>query len=168
MSHALQARGQSAARFTMTATLAAVGAALMLIARIGGAADGTGAGAPRAEVEASAAWIRWLPGDLPAGGYLTLHNRGTHAATLVGASSTGYAEISIHRSINQGGTSSMQPVQQLRLEPGESVNFGAGGYHLMLEHPTTAVHPGDHVPITLHFEGGSSMTVSFEVRPPAS
>ena len=120
------------------------------------------------EMEVTAAWIRWLPADLPAGGYLTLHNRASHPVTLISVSSPNYAQVSLHRSVNQGGTSTMQPVHEIHLRAGESVNFAAGGYHLMLESPTNAVHPGDHVPITLHFAGGSSMTVSFEVRQPDS
>jgi len=157
MSRPRQPARRPATRFMGAGALAAMGATLALIA-----AAVAGASAP--EVEVSAAWMRWLPAGLPAGGYLTLHNRGSRPATLVGASSADYAQISMHLSVNQAGTSSMRPVEQIRLGPGESVSFAAGGYHLMLEHPTITVHPGDHVPITLHFAGGPSMTVSFEVR----
>ena len=148
-------------------TLAVVATALAAAGALSGTVRVL-AGESSSDVEVTAAWIRWLPADLPAGAYLTLHNRASHPVTLIGASSADYAEVSLHRSVNQGGTSTMQPVHEIRLRPGESVSFAAGGYHLMLERPSIAIHPGDHVPITLHFAGGSSLTASFEVRQPDS
>jgi len=109
------------------------------------------------------AWIRWLPAGVPEGGYATLTNTGEKAATLIAASSPDYGEVSIHRSVEQGGTLSMVPVQKIAINPHSTVDFVATGYHFMLMQPRKAQKPGDHVPITLRFAEGT-LTVQFEVR----
>ena len=42
------------------------------------------------------AWARWLPGDLPAGGYVTLVNSGERPISLIAVSSPDYALVSMH------------------------------------------------------------------------
>ena len=110
------------------------------------------------------AWIRWLPAGLPAGGYVSLTNGGDAAVNLVAASSPAYAEVSIHRSVESGGTVAMRPVAQITIDPHSRVDFAAAGYHFMLMQPIEPLEPGDRVPLTLRFADGSSVTVQFEVR----
>ncbi len=117
---------------------------------------------PRIRVDV--AWIRWLPAGLPAGGYMSLTNMGDTAVNLVAASSPAYAEVSIHRSVENGGTIVMQPVAQITIEPHSGVDFSAAGYHFMLMQPTKPLEPGGRVPISLRFADGSSLEVQFEVR----
>lgn len=119
-------------------------------------------------VQITDAWIRWLPASLPAGGYATLHNSGRQPQVLVGVSSLDYAVASLHQTIIRGDTSVMQPVPQITIPPGSTVSFATAGYHIMLEHPTKAVQPGDYVSIALHFAGGTAVNVLFEVRNPLS
>jgi copper(I)-binding protein len=114
------------------------------------------------------AWVRWLPAELPAGGYLTLVNSSDHPASLVAASSPDYAEVSLHRSRTVDGASRMGPVHEIAVAAHSSLAFAAHGYHLMLLHPTKPLKPGDHVPVTLMFAGGAALTVQFELRPPAA
>ncbi len=111
-----------------------------------------------------AAWIRWLPAGLAAGGYMSMSNLGDTAVSLVAASSPVYAGVSIHRSVESGGTVTMRPVAQITIEPHSRVDFAAAGYHFMLMQPLKPIEPGDHVPIVLRFAGGTSLTVQFEVR----
>src|ERR1700683_3882637 len=112
------------------------------------------------------AWIRWLPANLPAGGYATLRNIGNAPLILTGASSSAYEDVSLHRTSSHEGMSQMQPVVQITVAAGASLKFAADGYHIMLEHPTKALQPGDHVPVTLHFSDGNSVTAQFELRRP--
>jgi hypothetical protein len=121
-----------------------------------------------AAVQVRDAWVRWLPGQLPAGGYLTLVNSGDHASSLVAASCPDYADVSLHRSRNVGGTSRMTPVHEITVAAHSSLEFATQGYHLMLAHPNKALQPGDHVPVTLSFAGGVVLTVQFELRPPSA
>jgi len=124
------------------------------------------AAADAPSVQITDAWIRWLPASLPAGGYATLHNSGPQPQVLIGVSSLDYAAASLHHTSSRGDTSVMQPVSQITIPPGSTVSFAAAGYHIMLEHPTTAVQPGDHVSIALHFADGTAVNVLFDVRKP--
>jgi len=128
----------------------------------------TAATAAAAGVVVSEAWIRWLPANLPAGGYATLRNRSARTAAVTGASSPLYAAVSMHRSVDRNGVSIMQPVDSIPIPARGALSFAAAGYHLMLEQPVKTLGPGDTVPITLHFADGSSLTASFVIRSPAA
>jgi copper(I)-binding protein len=135
--------------------------ALATMAWMGSASSNT-AGLPTLRVED--AWIRWLPANLPAAGYVTLDNIGDKPVTLLAASSPDYAEVSLHLSRNQGGTVDMVPVDRITVDAHSKLSFAATGYHMMLMQPTKPRKPGDHAPITLRFADGSLLTVEFEVR----
>jgi hypothetical protein len=121
-----------------------------------------------AAVKVREAWVRWLPGKLPAGGYLTLVNDGDQPVSLVAASCPDYGAVSLHRSVELGGTSRMVAVHQIAVAPHSTLQFAAQGYHLMLERPSHALKPGDHVAITLRFAATPPQTVSFELRAPGA
>jgi copper(I)-binding protein len=116
-------------------------------------------------LQAEDAWIRWLPAGLPAAGYLTLTDSGDSPAVLVGVTSSAFARISLHRSVDAGGMMSMEPVSKITIRPHSSLSFTLAHYHLMLMDPTSAVKPGAHVPMMLEFADGSVLKVDFEVRP---
>lgn len=122
------------------------------------------AGSPEAPIEVVAAWIRWLPAGLPAAGYATLVNRGDKPLSLISASSPYYEEITLHRTVQHGGTVSMVPIETLTINPHSSLDFAASAYHFMLMQPRKPLEPGDRVPITLRFLEGASLTVQFAVR----
>jgi copper(I)-binding protein len=115
-------------------------------------------------VQASDAWIRWLPANIPSGAYLTLTNSGSTPRVLAGASSPDFGAVSFHQTRTVNGMSEMSAVDRLTVAPRGSLHFAPGGYHIMLMQPTRMLHPGDQVPMTLRFADGSSLQVSFEVR----
>ncbi len=119
---------------------------------------------PAPSIQVKDAWIRWLPADVPSGGYATLINTGDKPVTLIGASSAVFADIMIHRSIARGGTMEMSPVERIVIDAHSTLDFAASGYHLMLMRPSMPLVPGSRVPITLRFAGGGELTVQFEVR----
>jgi copper(I)-binding protein len=109
----------------------------------------------------SGGWFRFITPETPAGGYMHLHN-GTGADTaLTGASSPACGMTMLHESINKGGTDRMVHVAAVPVPAGKSVAFAPGGYHIMCMKPH--MHPGQHVPVTLTFKGGQSVTSSFTV-----
>jgi copper(I)-binding protein len=132
----------------------------LCVGLLGGAAADPGP----SEVQVKEAWIRWLPANVPGGGYMTLVNLGAAPRVLIGASSADYGEISIHQTRSHNGMSEMTPVASVELKPLVPVRFAEGGYHLMLMQPKRPLKPGDRVMLTLRFERGSSMEVPFEVR----
>jgi copper(I)-binding protein len=114
------------------------------------------------------AWIRWLPADLPAAGYLTLINTGAKPLNLIAATSPAYTQVTLHRTVNLGGGMQMTAVEHITIDAHSSLDFAATGYHMMLMQATKPLRPGDRVPITLRFADGSSVLVQFEVRNPDS
>ncbi len=117
-----------------------------------------------ADIQVKDAWIRWLPANVPGGGYMTLINTGPAPRVLIGASSPDYGEVSIHQTRIREGLTEMARMESVELKPLIPVRFAEGGYHLMLMQPKRSLRPGDRVPITLHFAQGPSIEVPFEVR----
>jgi len=120
--------------------------------------------APSIDIQVKDAWIRWLPANVPAGGYMTLINTGSAARVLIRASSPDYGEVGIHLTQIRNGVNAMTRVESVELKPLTPVRFAEGGYHLMLMQPKRSLQPGDRVLITLHFAQGPSIQVPFEVR----
>jgi periplasmic copper chaperone A len=112
------------------------------------------------------AWIRWLPGATPAGGYVTLVNESDVPWTLTGASSDDYGSVTLHQSREEHGVSSMTPVEALIIAPHSTLVLGDQGYHLMLMQPSRPLKPGDDVRIDLRFANGRQVGTSFHVRSP--
>lgn len=110
------------------------------------------------------AWIRLLPGDLPAAGYFVLENKGGQALELVGAESPAYGMAMLHRSTEKDGHSHMAEVDAVKVPAGGQVDFKPGGYHVMLMHAKKTLKPGDTVPVTLIFSGDKRLTVDFQAR----
>lgn len=116
-------------------------------------------------VRASQAWIRVLPGDLPAGAYVVLENSGDQSATLHGARSERYASVMLHKSSAEGGMNRMAMVDGLAIPAHGKAALSPGGYHLMLGKANPPVKAGDTVKLTLQFADGSTLDTDFAARP---
>lgn len=116
-------------------------------------------------VRVEQAWLRILPGDLPAAGYAVLQNTGDVPVALTGARSSLYANVMLHLSSVAGGTSRMHMAEAMPIPAHGSAQLAPGGYHLMLSGPTHPAIPGDHVLLTLTFADGSTLHTTFIARP---
>lgn len=126
----------------------------------------TSAHASEAEhVRASHAWIRILPGDLPAGAYVVLENTGDQPVTLRSASSSRYGSVMLHKSSSDGGMSRMAMVDSLVIPARGKAELSPGGYHLMMSKANPPVKVGDDVKLTLRFDDGSALETDFVTRP---
>ena len=117
------------------------------------------------QIRVTHAWLRILPGDLPAGGYAMLQNLGKQPVELTGARSKTYAQVILHVSSLAGGTSRMRMVDAMQIPANGVAQLAPGGYHLMLTQPIKPVLPGDHVLLTLTFADGSATIATFLARP---
>lgn len=118
------------------------------------------------QIRASHPWIRLLPVNLPAGGYVTLDNGGADAVTLVSVQSDAYGTVMLHQSsTDRAGHSSMHVLDRLIIPAHGQALLAPAGSHLMLERAAHALHPGETVELTLTFADGSHLQVPFLIRP---
>jgi copper(I)-binding protein len=97
------------------------------------------------------------------GGYFELSNKTQNAITVTGVSSKDYRRVEIHRSKIENGVATMEPIDRLTLEAGQSLSFEAGGLHLMLIQPKRALAPSDQLSLTLHLADKRNVSVPFKV-----
>jgi periplasmic copper chaperone A len=128
-------------------------------------AAGTAVAGDADAVTISNAWIRVLPGDLPAGAFADFSNGSDHPVALAGASSVRYGKAMLHRSSTEGGMGRMEMVDRLDIPAHGSAKLSPGAYHVMLMQAKPAVVPGDKVVLTLTFSDGSHKDVTFLARP---
>lgn len=114
----------------------------------------------------SQGWSRATPGGAKvAGGYVTIENKGTTADKLIGGSADIAGKFEIHEMALDNGVMKMRPLDKgLTIEPGKTVKFAPGGYHLMLEQLKKPLKQGDKVPLTLEFEKAGKVAVSLDVQ----
>jgi periplasmic copper chaperone A len=124
-----------------------------------------GASAQAPTLQASAAWIRVVPGSPMAAAYLTLHNSGSQPVVVTGVSSARLASAMIHETQLVNGQSSMRAHPQLTIAPGATVQLAPGGLHLMLEQNSRPLALGEAVVLTLTLQGGATLAVIARVRP---
>lgn len=113
------------------------------------------------------AWVRWLPNDLPAAGYVTIKNDGDQNVDLVDVSSDDYGMAMLHQTVSNGSTQQMVMVHKATIPAHGTLAIAPGGYHLMLEHAKHKVTPGDTVHIKLKFSDGATLDTPFAVKPPS-
>ncbi len=111
----------------------------------------------------SDAWIRAMPGSLPAGGYFTLTNPGSKPLQIVGVKSPACGSAMLHVTHIMGGRAHMMMVDKVDVPAGGKVEFKPGSYHIMCTDPKD-LKPGTNVSVTLEFAGGASVTAPFAVK----
>lgn len=94
------------------------------------------------------------PGAPVMAGYGILENTGSDTLAVTGGASPAFARVTLHRSVGKDGMTTMEPVERLRVAPGERVSLAPGGLHLMMFEPRTRPRPGDTIELRLHTDAG--------------
>ena len=112
------------------------------------------------------AWSRATPGGAKiAAGYLTIENKGAAADRLIGAAVDVAARVEVHEMSMKDGVMTMRQLDKgLAIEPGKTVKFAPGGYHLMLMDLKSPLKQGDKLPVTLEFEKAGRVKVALDVQ----
>ena len=112
------------------------------------------------------AWSRATPGGAKvAGGYFTIVNKGATADRLIGGSADVAGKFEIHEMAMNNGVMTMRALDKgLAIEPGKTVKFAPGGYHLMLMDLKGPLKQGDKLPVTLEFEKAGKVKLAFDVQ----
>ena len=115
-------------------------------------------------------WARAAPkGSELTSSYLTIENKGAAANRLVGGSTDAAEKLQIQKTSKAGGATVAEPlVGGLEIAPGEKLALVPGSYKLALLKLKTKLKKGGQVPISLEFEKGGKITVSFDVLSPTA
>jgi periplasmic copper chaperone A len=138
-------------------------AVALVLAAFGAAAQAAGAQA----ISVQNAWVRWLPNDLPAAGYVTLTNSSDKPIDLVGVTSPDYGNAMLHETVSNGSTQKMVMVDKATVPAHGQLAIAPGGYHLMLMDAKRKLAPGDTVHLKLQFSDGEMLDEPFAVKPPS-
>lgn len=98
-------------------------------------------------------------------GYFLVENNGSVEAELVGASSARFGAVHFHESVEKDGVAAMRMIESVTVPPGGRVEFGPGGFHLMLMERRDELQVGDEVSVTLEFANGDRPAVPFTIKP---
>lgn len=110
-------------------------------------------------------WSRALPPVAPTGAaYLSISNHGDTADTLLGAKTEVACKVEIHEHVHADGVMKMQRVESLTIEPGATVTFAPGSYHLMLFNLARPLAAGESYPLTLNFANAGEVNVQVNVQ----
>ncbi|NKB63426.1 MAG: copper chaperone PCu(A)C [Gammaproteobacteria bacterium] len=109
-------------------------------------------------------WTRVAPPNSPMAGYFELHNHSDSDYSLIGASSSDFDHVMIHRSFEEGGVVKMAHIDEVKIKQGGNISFKPGGFHLMLMGRKREFERGDKISMALHFKSNSEMKVELEVK----
>ncbi|MBC24685.1 MAG: hypothetical protein CMJ32_12330 [Phycisphaerae bacterium] len=112
------------------------------------------------------AWSRASIGtSRPGAAYMDIRNAGDEDVTLTGLRTdlAGMPEFHLTSTNNQG-VSSMSPVGEIAIAPGETVALAPGGMHAMLMQLRRPMEEGGTFPLTLLFSDGGEVTVEVPIR----
>jgi periplasmic copper chaperone A len=111
-------------------------------------------------------WSRATPAGAKVGaGYLVIKNIGTTPDRLVGGSTAVAAKVEIYEMTMKDNVATMRPTSGgLPIEPGKTVTFAPGSYHLMFVDLKSPLKQGQKVTATLEFEKAGKVDVTFDVQ----
>lgn len=111
------------------------------------------------------AWVREAPpGAEVMAAYLVLENPSARPRTLRRVTSPQFSRVEIHRTELHDGMASMVPQDHVTIPARGRLSFAPESYHLMLIGSRRALHAGDQVTLTLHFDGVPPLRVVAPVR----
>lgn len=109
-------------------------------------------------------WIRNIPTPAPSAGYFEVFNNGNETVQLLAAESDRYGDIMLHQTVTEDGLAKMRMADKIDIAAGSQLDFVPGGYHAMLEKPSTPVSVGEHVTMRFLFSNQQVATAQCEVR----
>ena len=110
-------------------------------------------------------YVRLVPsGTTTTGAFMTISNSGSADRKLVKAASPVSDKVQLHTHMNENGVMKMREIPEIPVQANGKVELKPGSYHVMLIEMKVELKEGDHVPITLSFDDGSTSQVEATVR----
>ncbi len=116
-------------------------------------------------VALSGAWVRALPPtQAVTAAYVSIHNPGTQAVSVSGASVAGAGRVEMHETLTEAGLTRMQQLTTLTVAPGETRALQPGGAHLMLFELERMPREGESLRLCVELSGGEPVCTDAAVR----
>ena len=112
----------------------------------------------------SEAWARETPpGKSMTAAYGRLQNFGDQALLVTGVSAEVAAHSSLHETRIERDRTTMRPVSNLTIAPGEEVELAPGGMHVMLMKLDAPLVEGESIDICFKLENNEDMCSAFPI-----
>ena len=104
-----------------------------------------------------------VPGQMAAGGFMKIENKGA-ADQLLSASSSVASEVQLHEMSMDGQVMKMRQVKDISVPAGGTVELKPGGLHLMLMGIKKPLATGETIPVKLKFAKAGEVEVKMPVN----
>ena len=110
-------------------------------------------------------WASATPkGVTVGGGFMKITNNGTTPDRLLSGSADVSDDFELHETRITDGVMRMRPIKGgLAINPGETIEFKPGAFHVMFVGLKKPLSKGDHLKATLVFEKAGTVNVDFDV-----
>ena len=105
-----------------------------------------------------------LPGQTVSAGYFEATNTGAETISIVGVSSDSAPRLEIHTHKEEDGMMRMVKLDQVDIEPGQSLTFVEGGHHLMVFEPDYKTLASGEFDFIFELDDGSQVEVIASVE----
>lgn len=105
-----------------------------------------------------------VPGQMAAGGFMKIENKGSGADQLISASSPVAGEVQLHEMAMDGNVMKMRQVKDIAVPAGGAVELKPGGLHLMFINLKAPLAAGGTVPLKLKFAKAGEVEVQLPVN----
>ncbi|MGC9270626.1 copper chaperone PCu(A)C [Acidiphilium sp.] len=112
-------------------------------------------------ITANSAWFRYLLPQIPAGGFVTLHNTSATDIVLNGVQTAACGMAMLHRSVTRSGVDRMVMVNHVTIPAHGVFRFSPGGFHIMCMQPKMT--PGTNVTVSFSFRNAPDLAIPFKV-----
>jgi copper(I)-binding protein len=130
---------------------------------LAGAAQAQNANAGSVQIE-NAYTRSTVPGQMAAGGFMKIENKGSGADQLLSASSPIAGEVQLHEMSMEGNVMKMRQVKEVVVPAGGNVELKPGGMHLMFMNIKAPLVTGETVPVKLKFAKAGEVEVKMPVN----
>lgn len=114
----------------------------------------------------SGAWARpTAEGQKNGAAYFSVKNGGGEADKLLSVESPAAEKTELHQTVDEGGVMKMLPVTGgVAVQPGSTLEFKPGSYHVMLLGLKNQLKEGQSIPLSLTFAKAGAVTVEAKVE----
>jgi copper(I)-binding protein len=114
-------------------------------------------------IRISNVWVRPALKNGNGAVYFLLQNHSAAGDELTGASSEAAQAVEIHESKMDGDVMQMRQVSVVPIDGKESIEFGPGGYHIMLVGLKQELIAGEEIQVNLQFKSHEDVPVTVRV-----